>query len=278
MNVNSPSIIFLIFWSGNFPWYFPYFLHSCRYNQSVDFLIFTDNSETNLDLPPNVKIIPYSIEQFKIDARKALGFKIAIESGYKICDFRPAFGHIFSDFIKDYDFWGYCDVDVIFGNIRSFMDELLNEYDIISARHDYLTGCFALYRNNEFIRELFKQSKDYRKVFTESRNFFFDETNFAFEAFAKSLHYSQIQTEVESMTHVVRRLEEERKLKAYFEFQIVEGFAGNMLWNKGTLIYRRQFETMLYHLVRFKRKYSEPVNMNQIIPEKFRIGKKKIYW
>jgi len=271
------SIIFIICWQNDYPWYFPYFLHSCRYNPTIDFLIFTDN-DTKLELPPNVKIIPYSPEQFKADANKALGFKIAIESGYKLCDFKPAYGLIFSEWIKDYDFWGYCDVDVIFGNIRGFMtDELLNEYDIISARHDYLTGCFALYRNNEFMRNLFKQSKDYRKVFTNPHNFFFDETNFAFEAFEKGLHYSQIKTDVESMTHVVRRLQEANKLKAYFEFQIVEGFAGNMLWNKGTLIYRKQFEAMLYHLVRFKRKYSEPVDLQRTIPNKYRIGKRKIY-
>jgi hypothetical protein len=79
------------------------------------------------------------------------------------------------------------------------------------------------------------------------------------------------------MTHVVRRLQEENKLKAYFEFQIVEGFAGNMLWDKGTLIYRKQFEALLYHLVRFKRKYSEPLDLYRKIPDKFRIGKKKIY-
>jgi len=180
--MNITSIIFLICWQGNYPWYFPYFLHSCRSNPAIDFLIFTDNKST-LELSPNVKIM----------------------------------------------------------------------------------------------RELFKQSKDYRKVFTDSRNFFFDETNFAFEAFAKGLHYSQIHTEVESMTHVVRRLQEENRLKAYFEFQIVEGFAGNMLWNKGQLIYRKQFEAMLYHLVRFKRKYSEPVDLQRKIPDKFRIGKKKIY-
>ena len=41
------------------------------------------------------------------------------------------------------------------------------------------------------MRELFKQSKDYKKVFTKPRNFFFDETNYAFEAFEKGLHYSQ---------------------------------------------------------------------------------------
>ena len=274
----SFQIIFIITYTGKYPWYFPFFLHSCRYNPTVDFLIFTDNNVPNLDLPPNVKIIPYSIDRFKADAAKAFGFEIAVESGYKLCDFKPAYGTIFFDYIKDYDFWGYCDMDVIFGNIRLFMtDELLNEYDIISARHDYLTGCFALYRNNPFMRELFKQSKDYRKVFTEPRNFFFDETNFAFEEFEKGLHYSQIRTEVESMTHVVRRLQEENLLKAYFDFQILEGFAGNMLWKQGSLIYRKQFEAMLYHMVRFKRKYSEPLDLYRKIPDEFRIGKKKIY-
>jgi len=274
-----PQIIFIITYIGQYPWYFPYFLHSCRYNPTVDFLIFTDNNVPNLELPPNIKIIPYSLDRFKADATKVFGFEIAVESGYKLCDFKPAYGTIFFDYIKDYDFWGYCDMDVIFGNIRLFMtDELLNEYDIISARHDYLTGCFALYRNNPFMRELFKQSKDYRKVFTEPRNFFFDETNFAFEEFEKGLHYSQIRTEVESMTHVVRRLQEENLLKAYFDFQILEGFAGNMLWKQGSLIYRKQFEAMLYHMVRFKRKYSEPLDLYRKIPDEFRIGKKKIYW
>jgi hypothetical protein len=84
-----PRIIFIITYIGKYPWYFPYFLHSCRYNPTVDFLIFTDNNEPNLDLPPNVKIIPYSIEQIKTGAAKALGFDVAVESGYKLCDFHP---------------------------------------------------------------------------------------------------------------------------------------------------------------------------------------------
>ncbi len=272
------NFIFIIPYVGEWPWYFPYFLHSCRYNPSVDFLILTDNSIFIKHLPLNVRVLPYSMEQFKADASRALGLEVAVENGYKLCDFKSSYGAIFYEFIKDYDFWGYCDIDLIFGNIRAFMtDELLSEYDIISARHDYLTGCFALYRNNKFMRGLFKQSKDYKKVFTEPRNFFFDETNYNFEAFEKNVHYSQIHTEVESMTHVVRRLQEENKLKAYFEFQIVEGFSGNMLWNKGQLIYRKEYEVMLYHLVRFKRKYSQPLDLEKQISDRFRIGKKKIY-
>ena len=273
-----PRIVFIITYMGKFPWYFPYFLHSCRYNPTVDFLIFTDNDDPNLDLPVNVKIIPYSLEQFKADAAKALEFEVVAESGYKLCDFKPTYGAIFADYIRDYDFWGYCDIDIIFGNIRSFMtDELLNEYDVISARHDYLTGCFALYRNQPYFRELFKQSKGYRKVYTRSRYVSFDETSFAFEEYIKGMHYSQVETEIESMTHVVKRLHDKGKLKAYFEFQIVEGLAGNMLWKQGMLIYREQFEAMLYHLARYKYKYSEPLDLYRKIPDKFRIGKQKIY-
>ena len=64
-------IIFIIPYIGKYPWYFPYFLHSCRYNPTVDFLIFTDNNHRGLNLPSNVWIINYSLEQFKVDAAKA---------------------------------------------------------------------------------------------------------------------------------------------------------------------------------------------------------------
>ena len=112
-----PRIVFIITFMGKYPWYFPYFLHSCRYNPTVDFIIFTDNSDPNLELPPNVKLIPCSLDRIKAEATKALGFEVAINSGYKLCDLRPAYGTVFSDFVRGYDFWGYCDIDVIFQQI-----------------------------------------------------------------------------------------------------------------------------------------------------------------
>lgn len=271
------KIAFIIPYIGNLPWYFPYFLHTCKYNPSIDFYIYTDNEMRYSDID-NVKFINYTLGEFNKDATEALNFPINIDRAYKLCDFKPAYGLIFSEQIKEYDFWGYCDIDVIWGNIRSFMtDELLDQYDVISARHDYLTGCFALYKNNLYINSLFTHSKDFMKVFTSENNYFFDETNFAFKAFEKGLHYSQINTEIESMTHVIRRLQEVEGLRAFFEFQIIEGFAGNMLWDKGTLIYRKDLEAMFYHMVRFKTVYSETLDVHKVLPERFKIGKKKIY-
>src|SRR5690606_36497973 len=111
----------------------------------------------------------------------------------------------------------------------------------------------------------------------DNANFFFDETNFAFEEFGNGVHYSLIKTEIGSMTHVVRRVYEEKEINAYFEFQIAEGLAGSMLWEKGEIMYRRQFEVMLCHMVRCKKLYSENNEINRCIPDKFRIGKKEIY-
>ena len=98
------QIIFIITYTGEYPWYFPYFLHSCRYNPTIDFLIFTDNNDPNLELPSIVRLIPYSIERFKADAYKALEFEVAIASGYKLCDFEPAYGTIFFAFNKSLEY------------------------------------------------------------------------------------------------------------------------------------------------------------------------------
>jgi hypothetical protein len=54
-SMNQVSIVFLICWQGDYPWYFPYFIHSCRYNPTIDFLIFTNNADVELDLPANIR-------------------------------------------------------------------------------------------------------------------------------------------------------------------------------------------------------------------------------
>lgn len=272
-------IAFLNIYIGKLPWYFLYFLHSCETNNTIDFYILTDDDKNIVHIPENVKILKYSLKDFNRAASKKLNLKINVEKAYKLCDFKPAYGIIFENLFKNYDFWGYCDIDIIWGNIRTFMtNQLLESNDIISARNDYLTGCFALYKNNKIMRELFMQSRDYKIIFNSSLNYFFDETNFAFKEFESGIHFSLIKTEVESMTHVVLKLTEQKEIKSYFEFQILEGFAGNMLWNSGRLIYRNEFEALFYHMVKFKNIYKENCNLNKLLPNKFRIGKSKLYY
>ncbi len=83
------SIAIITSWYGNYPWYFPYFLHICSFNPTIDFYIITDNlSKINHKLD-NVKIVFKTLDEIKILASEKLGFNVALNSHYKLCDFKP---------------------------------------------------------------------------------------------------------------------------------------------------------------------------------------------
>jgi len=261
---------------GKLPWYFDYFVHSCRFNSSVDFYIISTDGTYKKPLPPNVKLIKKTLEDINLLAGEKLGFTVNINNGYKLCDFKPAYGLIFADLLTGYDFWGHCDVDIIFGNIRSFItDALLEEYDLISVRPDWIPGCFLLFKNTLKMNTLFMHSKHYKKVFSSNVHYCFDETNFAHEAFEEGKTYHEVATEIESMMHVVKKTEEAGYIKPYFDLHIVEGIPGKLKWENGVLTYRNKYEVLLYHLIRIKKKM-RPMGIDPI-PDIFTISPTRIY-
>ena len=274
---NQKSIIILICYFGKFPWYFDYFLHSCRYNPNVHFYIITDNDFNKNQIPKNVFTIRKSLKEIKDMASSKLGFEVGLEHPYKFCDFRPALAFLFPEYIEGYDFWGYGDIDVIYGNIRTFITgKLLTNYDIISVRHDFLPGAFSLFKNSDKINNLFKSSKDYIKVFTDSKHYCFDETNFTYEQFLQDLPVDKIDSEIESMTHLIKKLHEKGIIKAYFDYHVIEGLPGKLKWDHGVLTYKNTFEVILYHLISLKVIYT-PKKFPKKIPDSFRISPTKIY-
>ncbi len=160
---------------GEWPVWVPAFLQSCKYNPSIDWLLFTDGVVPQTS-PDNVRFIPFSTADFNALASDKLGFDVHLSKPYKVCDFRPAFGVIFEDYVKSYDFWGHCDLDVIWGDIRQFItDDILNEYEIISARKGIMCGHFSLYRNKPEIATIFTRHPDYQHILLSPKCCAFDE-------------------------------------------------------------------------------------------------------
>jgi hypothetical protein len=209
-------------------------------------------------------------------ASEKLDFAAAIKHGYKLNDFKPAYAYIFSDLVAGYDFWGHMDLDIILGNLREFLDDtMLETYDFISVRHDFTAGCFCLYKNNSEINHLFMRSKDYRKVMSNPEHFCFDECNFAWDLLKTGQSIIDLQTEIESFTEVVKRAEMAGDIKAHFDFILMEGIAGKLVFDNGRIIYKNQFEAILYHLYWLKRVYN-PANIGTI-PSKYWISPSRIY-
>lgn len=278
MLIPQKSILIIIPYFGKLPWYFSYFLHPCKFNLSVDFIIIIDDVSYDEKLSQNVIIIHKTFEDIKKLIAKKLKMDITLNNPYKLCDLKPTYGLVFSEYIVGYDFWGMGDIDIIYGNIRNFItDEVLQNYDVISVRHDFLVGYFTLYSNCKKINELFMQSKDYKKVFSSVEHFCFDECNFAFWKMDHDISFEDVadQCEIESMTHVVKKLHKQKKINAYFDTHAVEGVYGKLVWNNGTLIFKRQFEVILYHLIIFKKIYFPKTPKR--IPNKFSISPTRIY-
>ena len=110
-------IAFIVPYFGRFPNYFQLWLISCKNNPTVDWYVLT-NDQTTFDYPKNVHVIHESFEGMRGRVQSFFDFKLAIEDPYKLCDFKPAYGEIFAQYLRNYDFWGCCDIDAIFGDIR----------------------------------------------------------------------------------------------------------------------------------------------------------------
>jgi hypothetical protein len=270
------KIVLVNCYFGNFPWYFSFFIKSCETNPTVDFIIFSDSKYDGY-LPQNVKILPFTLTDFNLLASTKLGFEIAVKKAYKLCDFKPAYGLIFSEYLSGYDFWGMCDIDIVFGRIREFMsEELLEEYDIMNTRHDYLTGSFLLFKNNTEINLLFTKSKDYKKIFTSDKHYCFDECNFKHMQLELNMNIFDVPCEIESMEHIIRREYELKKINVFFDFLVVDGLSGRLKWDNGLLSYSNKLEILLYHLIQFKSNAFLKKNDWVTIPNTFYIDKYSI--
>jgi len=271
------KIVLISCYFGPLPWFFQYFVHSCKYNPSINFVIIADDPTYAGLLPANVKIIYKTLTEFSKTASDRFGFIVNIEHAYKMCDFKPAYGFVFPELLLGYNFWGHIDIDIIFGNIRAFMtDELLTNHDLICVRKDWLTGCFLLFKNTPQMNTLFMQSKDYQTIFTTTQHCCFDETCWAHLAFSEGLPYTEIHTPMESMMHVVKKLEAVGAIKPYFEQYIIEGQPGRLKWLDGKMTFMNQFEVLFYHLIHFKKMPQKKTRI-EVMPNYFTISPTKIY-
>jgi len=135
------KILLINCYFGSLPEYFNFYMESVRFNSTVDFLLVTDD-KTPRNYPKNL-IVEYStFEEIRTKMQELFDFEIALNSSYKLCDFRPVFGRLFYDRVKNYDFWGYADIDVILslGIEVKFgvkigrdvtLDELRRDYDSV---------------------------------------------------------------------------------------------------------------------------------------------------
>lgn len=241
-------IVLIIPYFGQFPNYFDLWIKSAEANKSFDFFIYTDQHFPSLSIKGNnIKIVNTSFQELVKKIKNKLG-NVVINKPYKLCDYKPCYGCIFEDDIADYDYWGFCDIDLIFGNLESFItDDLLNEYDKL-----FFHGHFCLMKNCDKMRYLWK--REYKSVLSYKVAFM---TNYVthFDESATIAFASEKSTDIKQYTNdklFYNPIWNLYELKGYRETEericLWENGVLTLLWNSEGCI--RSKEVMYVHLMK----------------------------
>ena len=256
------TICLILPFFGSWPPWLNHFLKTCRYNLTVDWLLYADCERPN-NLPSNIRFVKAHLSDFNLLASQQLGMEISIDNPYKLCDLKPAYGVIFENFIKNYDFWGHTDLDVLYGNIRKFItNDLLQKYDIISARKEYIAGHFTLFKNIHVVNSLYAEADNFENIFLDKKLCFFDECGGHCDELLQGRKLQEVNNCLTSMTHLIIGMNSE-KIKVLFtgfaqEDHILEVYEKRtdweFLWSAGRLVCDWNREEVLYlHLLSSKK-------------------------
>ncbi len=174
----SPSILIIVPYFGQWPEWINLYMQSCQYNPDINWLFFTDCGQPGI-VPDNVKIINTSFDDYKRLISTKLNIDASKVTPYKLCDFRPAYGYIHSNHLSAYDFFGFGDIDVIYGNLRKFLsNEILNKYQLFSTHKTRISGHFSIFKNNETMRKAFLNIPSWKSLFENPEHLSLDESKF----------------------------------------------------------------------------------------------------
>lgn len=169
------SIVVFIPYFGKLPKFYNVWKETALRNDTIRFILFTDDRTVCSE--GNIQIVHMAWEEMVRTIQAHYPFRISLKAPYKLCDFKPAFGEIFGSYVDGYDFWGYCDIDLLLGNIRKFIiDDVLETHDRV-----FYNGHISLYRNCEKMNTLYRYSEsgypavNHQECFSNSRSFYFDE-------------------------------------------------------------------------------------------------------
>lgn len=156
-NLNC-KIAIIIPYFGSWPSYFNIFLKGCEHNKWLDIIFLTDCIIPQVH-KENLTFIPYTLKKLNDLVNNKLKGKFSISNAYKLCDFRPCYGLIFEDYLLDYDYWGYGDIDLIYGDLEPFIkSRIADGYDVLSSRSEIISGSLSLFKNTYYLKSLYSKS------------------------------------------------------------------------------------------------------------------------
>lgn len=176
-------IVQIIPYFGKWPKWIDLYVYSCLRNPMVDFLFFTDCGRPGVlsgKSDTNVIIKEISFDDYKRLVSRRLDIAYNPQSPYKLTDLKPFLGLIHEDEIRDYDWWGFGDIDLVYGDLSILINDRSLETNDLLTTHDYhIAGHCTFMRNNDYYCRLCLGIKDWRKRLGDETHYGFDEAEWS---------------------------------------------------------------------------------------------------
>ncbi len=110
-------------------------------------------------------------------ASEVTGLKCSKETFYAAaCDFRPLYGRMFPKQFDGFDWWGWCDLDCVFGDLDRLLGPMLESYEVITTA-EYVHGPMTMLRSGPQTDFLW-QDTTFAEALTDPEYWNLDETGF----------------------------------------------------------------------------------------------------
>jgi hypothetical protein len=177
--------------------YFRLTLESMRRNPLMEFVIIaivddiaeTKNAQEYIDraAASNIKMVPITVAQFKATLKTKLGIEHTMQQtsevwARKLPDFKPVVAHLFREhLLPKHKYWGYCDMDVIWGNVSHYAHWFQGEYPVVKTNF-FPHGPLQFFANIDTFIEMYAKSNsiitdtaDYSKALLNETYYNLDE-------------------------------------------------------------------------------------------------------
>jgi len=173
--VRGKALLIIPYFGSFGPW-LPLYLHSLANQTTLDLLLLTDTAPPAL--PPQVRRVEMTFDELRERAAARLSTEVSLHRNRNICDLRPAYGLIFEEFVRGYEYWGFGDEDVLYGDVDGMLGPHLDgTVDIVSPGMNGKSGHLTLVRNAPRTNELAMRDPAFKEVLASREHWAYDETS-----------------------------------------------------------------------------------------------------
>lgn len=195
------KVAIIVPYFGEFPQWFDLYLYSCSRNSFVDFFFYTDCPIPQKTYP-NTFFFKTDFTSYCERVSNILKIDFRPKNAYKLCDLKPFYGIIHKEDLEGYEFWGFADIDLVYGDLRIILStQNLFNYDFITTHGGRVAGHFTIMRCNSKFTQMCKSIPEWRKCLEDRiQNYMLDEVPFAY------LIYPQLKTICRIYYYIIRVL------------------------------------------------------------------------